>query len=49
METLIEKPKKVTMSKWATPHLSREQVRYACIDAFVSFDVGHRLLCEPRV
>jgi hypothetical protein len=24
-------------------------VRYACIDAFVSFDVGRRLLCEPRV
>ncbi|KAF7030017.1 hypothetical protein CFC21_041638 [Triticum aestivum] len=49
MDTLIEKPKKVTMSKWAAPHLSWEQVRYACIDAFVSFDVGRRLLCEPRV
>jgi hypothetical protein len=49
MGTLVEKPKKVTMSRWAAPRLSVEQVRYACIDAFVSFDVGRRLLCEPRV
>ncbi|KAM0919547.1 hypothetical protein ACQ4PT_008109 [Festuca glaucescens] len=49
MGTLVEKPKKVTMSRWAAPRLSGEQVRYACIDAFVSFDVGRRLLCEPRV
>ncbi|XP_047044077.1 Werner Syndrome-like exonuclease [Lolium rigidum] len=49
MGTLVDKPKKVTMSRWAAPRLSGEQVRYACIDAFVSFDVGRRLLCQPHV
>ena len=49
MGTLVEKPKRVTLSRWAKPHLSPEQVRYACIDAFVSFDVGRRLLCKSRV
>ncbi|CAM0954067.1 unnamed protein product [Alopecurus aequalis] len=49
MGTVVEKEKKVTMSKWAAKRLSDKQVRYACIDAFVSFHVGRRLLCEPRV
>ncbi|KAM0845649.1 hypothetical protein ACQ4PT_056220 [Festuca glaucescens] len=47
MDTLIEKPEEVTMSKWAELHLSKEQISYACIDAFLSFDVGRRLLCKP--
>ncbi|XP_051221160.1 3'-5' exonuclease-like [Lolium perenne] len=42
MGTLVDKPKRVTMSRWAAPRLSGEQVRYACIDAFVSFDVARR-------
>ena len=49
MDTLIEKPKAVTLSRWAEPDLSSEQISYACIDAFVSFDVGRRLLCKPCV
>ncbi|CAM0956183.1 unnamed protein product [Alopecurus aequalis] len=49
MDTLIAKPKQVTMSSWAEPDLSSEQISYACIDAFVSFDVGRRLLCKPCV
>ncbi|KAG8054983.1 hypothetical protein GUJ93_ZPchr0001g29263 [Zizania palustris] len=40
----IDKPKHITMSKWFTKPLSREQVRYACIDAYVSFEIGRRLL-----
>ncbi|RCV26520.1 hypothetical protein SEVIR_5G261100v4 [Setaria viridis] len=39
----IDKDRDVTMSKWNQP-LSMEQVRYACIDAFVSYEVGRLLL-----
>lgn len=37
MEAHIAKPREVTMSDW-------EQVEYACIDAYVSFEVGRLLL-----
>jgi hypothetical protein len=40
----IAKPREVTMSDWEAPSLSREQVEYACIDAYVSFEVGRLLL-----
>ncbi|XBI50123.1 hypothetical protein VPH35_113577 [Triticum aestivum] len=29
---------------WGTPSLSREQVEYASIDAYISFEIGHLLL-----
>ncbi|XP_062179941.1 3'-5' exonuclease-like [Phragmites australis] len=44
MGALIDKPKRVTMSKWDAWTLSPEQVQYACIDAFVSYEVGRLLL-----
>lgn len=47
MGVLIDKPKHVTMSKWNKP-LSPEQVRYAAIDAFVSYEVGRLLLTSQR-
>ncbi|KAF7086932.1 hypothetical protein CFC21_090174 [Triticum aestivum] len=40
----IPKPPEVTMSDWTAPSQSREQVEYACIDAYVSFEIGRRLL-----
>jgi hypothetical protein len=40
----IAKPREVTVSDWDAPSLSREQVEYACIDAYVSFEVGRLLL-----
>jgi ribonuclease D len=40
----LVKPQRVTMSRWDASCLSYEQIRYACIDAFVSFEVGRRLL-----
>ncbi|RLN24247.1 hypothetical protein C2845_PM07G05140 [Panicum miliaceum] len=40
----VDKDKDVTRSEWGRP-LSTVQVRYACIDAFVSYEVG-RLLRE---
>ncbi|KAF0923489.1 hypothetical protein E2562_006377 [Oryza meyeriana var. granulata] len=40
----LVKPQRVTLSRWDAYCLSNEQIRYACIDAFVSFQVGLRLL-----
>ncbi|TVT96961.1 hypothetical protein EJB05_17571, partial [Eragrostis curvula] len=40
----IDKPKRVTMSKWDAPSLSPEQVDYACIDAYTSYEIGRLLL-----
>ncbi|KAK1608904.1 hypothetical protein QYE76_032577 [Lolium multiflorum] len=40
----IEKPRNVTMGPWDAYELSEEQIEYACIDAFVSFEVGRKLL-----
>ncbi|MQM10437.1 hypothetical protein Taro_043334 [Colocasia esculenta] len=40
----LEKSKRVTLSRWDAPWLSLQQVKYACVDAFVSFEVGRRLL-----
>ncbi|OEL33112.1 hypothetical protein BAE44_0005870 [Dichanthelium oligosanthes] len=43
----VDKQERVTRSKWDRP-LSVEQVRYACIDAFVSYEIGRRLLTGQR-
>jgi ribonuclease D len=40
----LVKPQRVTMSRWDAYCLSYEQIRYACIDAFVSFEIARRLL-----
>ncbi|XP_047073459.1 Werner Syndrome-like exonuclease [Lolium rigidum] len=40
----IEKPQKVRVGPWDAYELSDEQINYACIDAFVSFEVGRKLL-----
>ncbi|KAI3962416.1 hypothetical protein MKW98_010967 [Papaver atlanticum] len=39
----IEKPKNVTLSDWDQYHLSRAQIQYACVDAYVSFKIGEKL------
>ncbi|CAO1948424.1 unnamed protein product [Urochloa humidicola] len=44
----IDKPKRLTMSRWEERRLSVEQVRYACIDAFVSYEIGRLLLTGRR-
>ncbi|CAM8933630.1 unnamed protein product [Rhodiola kirilowii] len=36
----IVKPKRVTMSRWDTEWLSHAQVQYACLDAFLSYEIG---------
>ncbi|KAI4972787.1 hypothetical protein ZWY2020_003712 [Hordeum vulgare] len=40
----LHKPRRVTMGPWDACRLSQEQIQYACIDAFVSFEVGRKLL-----
>jgi hypothetical protein len=40
----MEKPRHVTMSNWEKRQLDVAQVQYACIDAYVSYKLGERLL-----
>ncbi|KAL5996498.1 hypothetical protein ACLOJK_026578 [Asimina triloba] len=40
----VSKPRRVTMSKWDSSWLSFDQVQYACVDAYMSFEIGRRLL-----
>ncbi|KAG6421610.1 hypothetical protein SASPL_118167 [Salvia splendens] len=39
----VDKPKNVTMSRWDNQWLTPVQVRYACVDAFVCFEIGRVL------
>ena len=40
----IDKPDAVRVGPWDNYYLSDQQIKYACIDAFVSFEVGRILL-----
>ncbi|KAL5565531.1 hypothetical protein UlMin_028695 [Ulmus minor] len=40
----IQKPKRITMGRWDKQRLDTDQVKYACVDAFVSFELGKRLV-----
>ncbi|KAH6802527.1 hypothetical protein C2S51_033973 [Perilla frutescens var. frutescens] len=42
----VKKPKHVCMSNWEARVLSEAQVEYACIDAFASYKIGHKLLFQ---
>ncbi|KAH0766759.1 Werner Syndrome-like exonuclease [Solanum tuberosum] len=42
----MPKPKHVSMSNWEARELSVSQVEYACIDAYASYKIGHKLLME---
>ncbi|CAA2971155.1 Werner Syndrome-like exonuclease [Olea europaea var. sylvestris] len=39
----VNKPSRVTMSRWDYRWLKPDQVQYACVDAFVSFEIGRVL------
>ncbi|KAL8467648.1 hypothetical protein ACS0TY_031048 [Phlomoides rotata] len=47
MEKEVEKPKSVVLSRWDNQYLSPSQVRYACVDAYVSFEIGRILMASP--
>ena len=38
----LNKDKSVGLSMWEMPKLSHEQVKYACLDAYASFEVFRR-------
>ncbi|GAB2267092.1 hypothetical protein Dimus_002076 [Dionaea muscipula] len=40
----VEKPRRVTMGRWDAEWLSYDQIQYACVDAFLSSEIGNRLL-----
>jgi len=40
----VEKPQSVTRSLWDNPLLTPEQVKYAAIDAFLSYEIGRLLM-----
>ncbi|XP_043705186.1 protein spotted leaf 11-like [Telopea speciosissima] len=45
----IGKPKKVTMSRWDAEWLTYNQLQYACLDAFLSFEIGKTVEEEKGV
>ncbi|EYU20826.1 hypothetical protein ABFS82_11G016100 [Erythranthe guttata] len=45
----LEKPKRVTMSRWDNQWLTPPQVQYACIDAFVCFEIGRILNASSSI
>ncbi|KAI3418501.1 3'-5' exonuclease domain-containing protein, partial [Psidium guajava] len=36
----LDKPKEITLSRWDDKALTARQVEYACLDAFVTFELG---------
>eukprot|EP01018_Ginkgo_biloba_P035428 Gb_20150 [translate_table: standard] len=40
----LVKSKKISMSNWEKAALSRSQIEYACIDAYISFAIAQKLL-----
>ncbi|CAB4316454.1 unnamed protein product [Prunus armeniaca] len=39
----VQKPNRITMSRWDNQWLTCDQVQYACVDAFLSFEIGRHL------
>ncbi|CAI9103563.1 OLC1v1002074C1 [Oldenlandia corymbosa var. corymbosa] len=42
----MPKPKHISMSNWQERFLTEPQIEYACIDAYASFKIGHKLILE---
>ncbi|XP_038719055.1 Werner Syndrome-like exonuclease [Tripterygium wilfordii] len=40
----VVKPKRVTMSRWDSEWLIPQQVQYACLDAFLSYEIGRTVI-----
>ncbi|KAF2321821.1 hypothetical protein GH714_002954 [Hevea brasiliensis] len=47
LQKVIPKPREITMSEWNAKELTIEQIEYACLDAFVSLELGI-FLNKPR-
>ncbi|KAF8398117.1 hypothetical protein HHK36_017042 [Tetracentron sinense] len=44
LEKDVEKPIWITLSWWDSEFLTHAQVQYACVDAFLSFEIGRTLI-----
>ncbi|XP_057971399.1 3'-5' exonuclease-like [Malania oleifera] len=44
----MQKPKSVSRSRWDYKWLNRRQIQYACLDAFLSFEIGRILNASHR-
>lgn len=42
----MKKPKHISMSNWEARVLNDSQIEYACIDAYASYKIGHKLIIE---
>ncbi|PWA54236.1 3'-5' exonuclease domain-containing protein [Artemisia annua] len=42
----MKKPKHVCMSNWEARLLNENQIEYACIDAYASYKIAHKILLE---
>ncbi|KAE9618127.1 hypothetical protein Lal_00041844 [Lupinus albus] len=40
----VVKPKRISMSRWDNLWLTAQQVQYACVDAFLSYEIGNHLI-----
>ncbi|KAF2321788.1 hypothetical protein GH714_002862 [Hevea brasiliensis] len=47
LQKVIPKPREITMSEWNAKELTIEQIAYACLDAFLSLELGI-FLSKPR-
>ena len=43
---VMMKPKHISMSNWEARVLNDSQIEYACIDAYASYKIGHKLIIE---
>lgn len=44
----VQKPKTISRSRWDYLWLTSAQVQYACLDAFLSYEIGRRLSVKPQ-
>lgn len=49
MGTRMEKAKDITMSRWGEPTLTWEQINYTCIDVYMSYEIGRRMLSDEPI
>ncbi|KAF3339191.1 transcription factor bHLH77-like protein [Carex littledalei] len=42
----MSKPRHIRAGEWDSENLTMHQIRYACADAFASFEIGRRLFCD---
>ncbi|QHN98482.1 Werner syndrome ATP-dependent helicase [Arachis hypogaea] len=44
----MKKSKDICTSEWKSKELTKDQIEYACIDAYASYKIGHYLLLQKE-